>query len=83
MISESRAIEMGTAHGIEAVMDVLNEQGVDAVRACQRPGHVGWDESAINAGVARIVGVPEELESAYYAAYAKAAHAKAEELSAT
>jgi hypothetical protein len=70
----------GALDGVEDVETVLKEQGIEAVRATMRPGHVGWDEGAINAGAHRTAGVPEELSEAYYTAYAKAARARAEEL---
>lgn len=79
-MTKDEAIKLGEAAGIEAVDDVYNEQGIDAVVACQRPGHDDWDEAAIAAGVHRINDVPEELRDEYYGAYNRAANMHAEEL---
>jgi hypothetical protein len=61
-------------------VDVLNEQGRDVVLATLKPGHLSWNEGAINAGAHRIAGVPDEHRAAYYEAYERAAREKAEEI---
>lgn len=78
--TKEQAIERGRADGIEDVENVLNEQGRDVVIATLRPGHVEWDEGAVNAGVAQIVGVPDALHEDYYRAYAAAARGRANEI---
>lgn len=67
----SREVDLFGAplHGLEFWID--NTEGVESGRV------LGWDEGAINAGVAEIVGCPEDHRSAYYRAYAKGALAEA------
>jgi hypothetical protein len=77
------AVVQGEFDGIEDVETVLEEQGRDVVIATLAPGHVAWDEGAINAGAAKLVGIPDEHHEAYYAAYARAARARAEEIEAS
>lgn len=79
-MTKQEAISKGVVDGVEDVETVLEEQGLDVVVATLKPGHVGWDEGAINAGAAQLSGVPSEHEEAYYEAYAAAARARAEEL---
>jgi len=74
-IDEAR--QLGEKAGREDVDNVYNEQGIDALRECQQPGHLDWDEGAINAQAHATDGVPEELREAYYAAYSAAANALA------
>ena len=74
------ARDLGVTSGIEDVENVLAEQGIDAVKATLAPGHLGWDEAAINAAAHKADGVPEEHKAAYYEAYAGAARQHAEEL---
>lgn len=74
------AVVLGRQDGIEDVETVLAEQGLAVVRATLAPGHVGWDEGAINAGVAELRHVPPEYHEAYYRAYAESARERAEEL---
>lgn len=81
-MTKQEAINKGKADGITDVETVLEEQGPDVVAATLQPGHVGWDEGAINAGAARLSGVPTEHEEAYYEAYAAAARTRAEEVAA-
>ena len=57
---------------------MLEQQGRDAVVATLAPGHLAWDEEAINAGAAGSRGIAREDESAYYEAYARAARQQAE-----
>lgn len=45
--------------------------GRDDVAATLAPGHVGWDEPARNAGVARRGGIPQVLAGIYWRAYAR------------
>jgi hypothetical protein len=73
-MTEAEAIKLGEAAGVEAVDAVYNEQGIDAVAACQKPGHDGWDEAAAAAGAHRVDGVPEDLRDEYYGAYNRAAN---------
>lgn len=81
--AEQTARERGAAAGHADVENVLAEQGLDVVRATLSPGHVDWDEGAINAGAAEIDGVrADELRQAYYEAYRVAARKRAEELAA-
>jgi len=80
VMTREQAIELGRQDGIEDVETVLAEQGIEAVRATLAPGHLGWDEGAINAGVAQIRGVPEEHRTAYYEEYARTARARAGEV---
>lgn len=77
-MTKQEAVARGIDDGIEDVRCVLEEQGMDVVRATLKPGHVGWDEGAIIAGAAHLSGIPEEHEEAYYTAYAKAARMYAE-----
>ena len=60
-------IRLASRHGREAVQEFANENPGEAVPA------VGWDEPAISAGVARLVGVPERWAPLYYRAYESAA----------
>ena len=60
-------IRLATQHGREAVQEFANENPGEAVPA------EGWDEPAISAGVARLVGVPERWAPLYYRAYESAA----------
>jgi vacuolar-type H+-ATPase subunit H len=82
-MTEAAAIELGRKAGREEVETVWNEQGREAVEGTLKPGVLGWDEAAINAGCAKISRVPPNLEEAYYRAYASAARARAEELCAS
>lgn len=82
-MTKQQAIRLGRKDGEADVRNVLEEQGIDVVRATLAPGHVGWDEGAINAGAAAIVGVPDDLHADYYAAYRDAAAALARKLAAT
>lgn len=72
--------EQGKADGFEAVQDFLTGGGSgerlpdrkDLYDVAYGSSAEGWDTAAINAGCARIVGIPagdEELERAYYEAY--------------
>lgn len=81
-MTKEQAIEAGAQDGIDDVETVLEEQGRDVVIATLKPGHVAWDEGAINAGAAKLSGIPDEHHEAYYEAYAKAARARAEEIAA-
>lgn len=81
-MTRKQAERLGRRDGIEDVDTVLAEQGRDSVIATLAPGSVSWDEGAINAGVARIVGVPERLERVYYRAYDEGARARAQEIAA-
>lgn len=78
--SKARAIRLGAEHGIEEVETVLREQGAEVVIGTLSPGHLEWDEGAINGGAAEYAGVPRRHERAYYLAYSKAARARAEEI---
>lgn len=79
-MTSQEARDLGVTSGIEDVENVLAEQGLDAVKATLAPGHLGWDEAAINAAAHTFDGVPEEHREAYYEAYASAARQHAEEL---
>lgn len=79
-MTEARAIELGTAGGIADADTVFDEQGLDVIRQTLAPGHVAWDEAAINAGAAEVNKVPAELHDAYYAAYTRAGAKRAQEL---
>ena len=79
-MTDQEARDLGTAGGIEDVENVLAEQGIDVIRATLAPGHLGWDEAAINAAAHTFDGVPEEHRAAYYEAYASAARQHADEL---
>jgi hypothetical protein len=59
---------------------VLREQGRDAVVATLAPGHVGWDEAAVNAHAHRVDKIPEHLKEVYYRGYAMGARDRAEEI---
>ena len=76
-MTKQEAIELGRKDGEEDVLTVLVEQGIGIVRATLSPGHLGWDEGAINAGAAQFAGVPDELRADYYEAYRVAARALA------
>lgn len=80
-MTRNEAISIGRRHGRHDVRTVLAEQGIEAVRATLAPGHLDWDEGAINAGAAQFVGVPEALRADYYEAYRIAARELAVELS--
>lgn len=77
-MNREQAIALGAADGQEDVETVLAEQGRDVVIATLKPGHLGWDEGARNAGVAQMQKVPSQHEEAYYEAYAEAGRARAE-----
>lgn len=77
---EGNAAHEGEVDGREDVESVLNDQGRDVVIATLRPGHLGWDEAAINADAHRTAGVPDEHRATYYRAYASAARKRAEEV---
>lgn len=81
-MTKQQAIDLGRKDGEADVRNVLDEQGIDVIRATLKPGHVAWDEGAINAGAAALSGVPEKLHAAYYAAYRVAAHQLAARLTA-
>lgn len=70
----------GAAGGVEDVDTVLREQGREVVIATLAPGHLGWDEAAINAAAHRVDGVPDSLKDVYYRAYARAARERAVEI---
>lgn len=78
--TRAQAISRGRKDGVDDVNTVLNEQGEDVVIGTLVPGHYEWDHGARNAGVAKIVGVPERFHENYYDAYAKAARTRAEGL---
>jgi hypothetical protein len=67
----------GAAGGVEDVDTVLREQGREVVIAAIAPGHLGWDDAAINAAAHRVDGVPDSLKDVYYRAYARAARERA------
>ena len=75
-----QATALGRKDGEADVREVLAEQGLDVIKATLAPGHVSWDEGAINAGAAALAGVPEKFHRAYYEAYRDAARALAVEL---
>lgn len=79
-LSEQEVITLAESDGVEDVNTVLDEQGIDVVIATLAPGHVAWDEAAINAGVAEQQNVPREHRELYYSNYARAARERAEEL---
>ncbi len=68
------ARELGAKAGRDEVNEIYNEQGVDVLRECQRPGHLDWDEGAINAQCHAVDDVPDELRDVYYTAYNDAAN---------
>lgn len=70
----------GSNAGEEDVENVLAEQGREVVIATLAPGHLAWDEGAINAHAHKTDEVPENLKNIYYRAYAIAARARAEEI---
>lgn len=70
----------GAEGGVEDVETVLREQGRDVVIATLTPGHLGWDEGAINAAAHRADGVEDDFQDLYYKAYATAARKRAEEI---
>jgi len=73
-----QAIKCGTADGAEAAGELFKEQGIDDLKKAQQAGALGWDESAINAGVAEIAlknsDLPDEIRQAYYHAFDEAAN---------
>lgn len=79
-MSAAQAKAIGTIDGISEVNDVLREQGAATVIATLRPGHLGWDEGAINNAAHRFRGVPEKLAKTYYRAYEKAAVSRAKQI---
>lgn len=79
-MTKDEAIELGKRDGIGDVEQVLELQGRDVVIATLRPGHLSWDEDAINAGAHTFAGVPEEYRAAYYEEYARAARERAGEI---
>lgn len=79
-VTREKATELGKADGYEAASAVCEERGVDALRRHQSPGHVDWDEGAINAQAHATRGVPEALKGAYYSAYSASANATANRL---
>ena len=84
-MNATEARKRGREDGAHDVREVVNEERthakkVELLRRSLRPGALGWDEAAINAGVARIVGIPARLERAYYEAYANGANKEARAL---
>lgn len=81
-MKQSEASAKGRESGIQDVLTVLQEQGIEVLRATLKPGVLGWDEGAINAGAHKQDGVPDtkRLREAYYRAYAKAAREQCEQL---
>lgn len=76
----AKAWNKGIDAGFEDVENVLREQGRDAVIATLVPGHLGWDEAAINAQAHRVDKIPEGLKDVYYAGYAMGARDRAVEI---
>lgn len=71
-MTRRQARRLGAADGIEVVEDFLQMQGeADFLDLAIVDG---WDDVAINAGVAQIRRVPDHLRNAYYVAYERAAH---------
>ncbi len=54
--------------------------GLAEVNNVLRPGHLGWDEDAINNATHRFRNVPERLAKTYYKAYEKAAISRAKQI---
>ena len=77
-----QAAKVGAESGEEEVDTVLQEQGASAVIATLAPGHLGWDEGAINAHAHKADHVDDAFSDLYYKAYAKAARKRAEEIRA-
>jgi len=71
------AAALGARDGIKDADTVLEEQGLAAILESLRPGQLGWDEAAINAGAHKFSKVPDEHAQTYYAAYALAARTRA------
>ncbi len=79
-MTERNARALGWLDGAEDAETMLNEQGIDVLRAC-KPG--SWGEGARNAAVHEVRGIDhdaEELRAAYYEGYDAGAEKRAEEL---
>lgn len=74
------AWDKGIDDGWEEVETVLREQGRDVVVATLKPGHLGWDEGAINAGAHKLSGIPDEMRDVYYRGYEYGARQRAEQV---
>lgn len=72
-MTRKEATTRGLADGEEAV-DEHDNENPDADWSSQGLNR-GWDEAAINAGAAEIVGIPRPHREAYYKAYTKGAAA--------
>ena len=80
--TEAQAITAGKRDGTADVEAVLREQGLAGVVASLQPGQPEWDEGAINAGAAEIVGIPAKFRAKYYRAYAEAGRVRAAQIAA-
>ena len=68
----------GDEDGDEAVCDLYNDHGIDAVIATTRPGHVSWDDAARSAHAHKTANVADDMREVYYAGYQYGAKARVE-----
>ena len=76
-MTRRQARRLGATDGAEDVEIFAREQGEQALLDASVSG---WDEGAINAGVADLQRVPRHLQDAYYVAYERAAQRAARRL---